>query len=41
MEDEACSDRISVSIKEEVTAYGSQLLKKAVLSENSETLDAS
>lgn len=41
MEDEACSDRISVSIKEEVTAYGSELLKKAVLSENSETLDAS
>jgi DNA repair protein SbcD/Mre11 len=41
MEDEACSDRISVSIKEEVTAYGSELLKKAVLSENSETFDAS
>jgi DNA repair protein SbcD/Mre11 len=41
MEDEACSDRISVSIKDEVTAYGSELLKKAVLSENSETLDAS
>jgi DNA repair protein SbcD/Mre11 len=41
MEDEACSDRISVSTKEEVAAYGSQLLKKAVLSENSETLDAS
>jgi DNA repair protein SbcD/Mre11 len=41
MEDEAAEDRIPRAIKDEVMDYGSKLMKRAVLSRNTEALDAS
>jgi hypothetical protein len=41
MEDEAAKDRIPRAIKDEVMDYGLKLMKKAVLSRNTEALDAS